>query len=367
MTSRLIARLDQEIIACRDPLVRECLKAERAGALARHGMLSEARFALNGLKGQLQRLRKTRLAAWVALVEGLIHHFDSLAPEAALKFERCCKLAQEAGDEPLQAQALAWLATGSFNASQIEAMIEQLSLAVQLAPRQLHAAWARIGLVLGDAYRFAGDDMRSQYWYNRARHAVGQEGDSSMMSAFLHNISAMRSASIGLDDAFGQADVVLAGRALKEAESAGNYDGGANSAALGAMVPVVRAQLLVVLERFEEALALYDAYLSKASAEGMAHREARFLADRAWCLARLGHADAAWLAVQEAQEATTALLDVDDLAAVHGRLARTCAALERTDAARQHQARADAALATYRAQQAHMQQVLNAAFAAHID
>jgi hypothetical protein len=363
MTSRLIERLDQEIAVCRDPLERECLKAERAGALARHGLIDEAQFGLAGVKVQNLRLRKPQLSAWVALVEGLIDHFDTLTPDAALKFERAYKLAQEADDEALQAQALAWMATGSFNASKMEAMIHQLTEAARLAPRQHHAAWARIGLVLADAYRFAGDDLRSQSWYNCARYAAGQEGDASMMSAFLHNISAMRSASIGLEDAFGRADVVAAKHALMEAESTANYDGGAGAEALGAMVPVVRAQLLVVLGRFEEALALFDAHLLRASAEGMAHREARFLADRAWCLCQLGRHDAAREDWQAAQIAVKALLDADDRAAVHGRLAQVCRSWAQALQAQQHQQLADAALAEHHHEQKAMQQALNTAFA----
>jgi tetratricopeptide (TPR) repeat protein len=362
MTSRLIERLDQEIAVCRDPLERECLKAERAGALARHGLLDDARFNLAGVRAQNLRLHKPRLSAWVALVEGLIDHFDSLRPDAVLKFERAYKFAQEACDDGLQAQALAWMATGSFNASDMEAMIHQLGRAVRLAPRQHHAAWARIGLVLADAYRFAGDDMRSQHWYNRARQAAGHEGDASMMSAFLHNVSAMRSAVIGLEDAFGRADLAAARRAWMEAESSANYDDGAGSEALVAMSPVVRAQLLVVLGRFDEALALFDTHLMRASAEGMASRGARFLADRAWCLLQLGRLAEAQEDAQAAQSAVMALRDVDDLAAVHARLAQICQGLGLTEPAQAHQQQADAALAIYRSEQESLQQALNAVF-----
>lgn len=50
MASRLVERLDAAIATAEDPLQRECLKAERAGALARHGLLDDARFALAGLR-----------------------------------------------------------------------------------------------------------------------------------------------------------------------------------------------------------------------------------------------------------------------------------------------------------------------------
>ena len=363
MASRLIQRLEQQIAQCDDPLTLECLKAERIGVLARHGLLDEARAALQGVRQQNQRLRRVRLAAWIALVEGLIDHFESLAPSAALHFEQAYKHALRARDVEVQALAMAWLSISSLNASALETFASQIAQAVHLARPEHHAVWARIGLVLGDTYRFAGDETRALRWYARARQAAAMEGDSSMMSAFLHNQSAMRSASIGLDDATGQCDADAAQRALLEAESSANYDGSAGSAALQAMLPVIRAQLLVVLGRFEEALALYDAHLSHASAEGMAHREARFMADRAWCLFQLAQPEAAWRDAERAHSALSALYDADDRAAVHGRLARVSAGLGLTAQAQYHHQLAQAALSEHRAEQARWRQALDGALA----
>ncbi len=52
MSSRLIERLDLAIARADQPVQRECLKAERGGVLARHGMLAEARFVLSGVRAQ---------------------------------------------------------------------------------------------------------------------------------------------------------------------------------------------------------------------------------------------------------------------------------------------------------------------------
>ena len=76
-----------------DPLEREWLKAERAGVLARLGLMQEARFALAGLRSQRQRLRSPRLNAWVWIVDGLITHFESIGNEARDKFQRALQQA----------------------------------------------------------------------------------------------------------------------------------------------------------------------------------------------------------------------------------------------------------------------------------
>ena len=49
---RVVLRLDEAIALEDSPLARECLKAERAGVLARLGMMQEARFALAGLRSR---------------------------------------------------------------------------------------------------------------------------------------------------------------------------------------------------------------------------------------------------------------------------------------------------------------------------
>lgn len=349
MASRLVERLDAAIAAADDPLQRECLKAERAGALARHGMLSDARFALNGLRNLAQRRRDPRLTAWVSLVDGQIDHFVSIAPQAMAKFQRALASAQAAGDTPLQALILGWMATLNFNASRLPALAAQVREALTLAAPDHHAAQARVGLVLADAYRFAGDDARSQAWYQHAREHASAEGDTSMISALLHNIAAMRAARIGLDDAFGHGDLEAAHRALLEAESTANYDWGAGASALQAMVPLQgRAQLLVVLGRWDEATALFDSHLARAKAEGMAHREARFVAERAWCHLRRDRTREALKDARLAAKCLEAQFDPDDCAATHARLARVYSALGRADEAQHHQTLADEALAAYR-------------------
>jgi tetratricopeptide (TPR) repeat protein len=361
MASRLIDRLDRAIAEADDPLRRECLKAERVGALARHGLLAEARFALAGVRTQSQRRRDPRLSAWVSLVEGQIEHFECVAPKAAEKFQQAHATAAAAGDSAMRALAAAWLSALALNASDKRAFATWVVEALEHAAPDQHAAWARLGLVLADALRFAGDEERSQRWHAKAREHASADGDTAMISALLHNISAMRSARIGLDDAFGRADLSAAQKALLEADSTSNYDWGSGAAALAAMVPLVRAQLLVVLGRFEEAQALFDAYAARVRNEGMAHREPRFLADRAWCQVQCGRTAAALREARTAQRHLDPKQDADDLAATHARLARVFEAAGHAEDAAQHQAKAEEALSLYRVQQREWLSTLNLA------
>jgi tetratricopeptide (TPR) repeat protein len=359
--SRLLETLDAQIAQAEGVFERECLKSRRAAVLARHGQFSEARFALAGLRSQSQRLRSPVLSAWVAFVDGLIDHSESLAPTARDKFRRAHELASASGDAALQAECAAWLSNSDLNANDVDATVTHAAEAMRLAPEGSHAARARASLVIAGAWRIAGEDDRAQPWYQRARQSAASEGDVSLVSILLHNMAAFQAGRISLDDAFGRADLVDAQRVLLEAESTGNYDAGVGNEQLLAEVPLLRAQLMLVLGRHAAALELFDGQLSRALTQGHVHREARFLADAAFAEVKLGRLDEATRRLRAIQAATPSMTEPDDIAATHARLADVNRALGRTEAAQAHRREADAALARHEAEQKRWSAALRAA------
>jgi tetratricopeptide (TPR) repeat protein len=322
-------------------------------------MLAEARFVLAGVRAQAQRHRSPQLSGWLALGEGLVEHFESMATSAHDQFQKAYAFGDTSGDQRLQALGAAWLAIGCFNRADLVGLQTQLGRAMALAAPDNHAAWSRLALVLADALRYAGDDERSQTWYLKARSHAIAEADGSMMSVMLYNMAAMRSGSIGLDDAFGRADADKALKSLIEGESTANYDAGRGNQSLLSMHALVRAQLLTVLARFEEAVALFDAHLPRAGQVGNVGREARFLADRAWCHARLSHIADALRDVRQSEAALPRNTDADDRAATHARIARVYQLLGQSTEVAIHQAHAEDALAEHRQCQQVMLDVMN--------
>ncbi len=349
--ARLIERLDAQIAQAEGVFERECLKSRRASALARHGQFPEARFALAGLRSQSQRLRNPVLSAWVALVDGLIDHCESLAPGARDKFRRAYDIAGAAGDAELHAMCAAWLATSDFNASDVDATVAHAAEAIRVAPADCHAARSRASLIVASAWRVAGDDTRAIPWYKVARQHAALEGDVSLVSVLLHNVAAFQAGRISLDDAFGRADPADAQRVLLETESTGNYDAGIGNAQLVAEVPLLRAQLMIVLGQYDAAIALFDAQLPRARGEGQVHREARFLADALYAEVKLGRKDEAVKRLRAVQAALPAMTEHDDIAATHARLAIAARGLGREQLADSHHAEAETALSRYRTEQ----------------
>jgi len=349
--AHLLDHLDSQIAQAEEVFEREYLKARRASVLARHGQFADARFALAGLRSQSQRLRHPVLLAWIALVEGLIEHCETLSSGARDKFRRAHAMAQAAGDAPLTAEAAAWLSVADLNANDIAATVAHAAEALRVAPPDAHGARARASLVVGDAWRFAGEDANALPWYQRVRQHAAAEGDVSLVSILLYNMAAFRAYRIALDDAFGRADLAEAQRVLMEAESTGNYDAGVGNAQLAAQVPILRAQLLVVIGRYAEAVSLIDAQLSAARDEGLAHREARFLADAAQAEVQLGRQEDALKRVRLVQAAMVRVTDDDDIAGTHARLASVLRALGQDAAADMHAREAKAAFARHQAAQ----------------
>jgi len=349
--SRLLERLDAQIAQAEEVFDRECLKSKRAAVLARHGQFPEARFALQGLRSQSQRLRNPVLSAWVAFVDGLIEHCESLSPAARAKFQRAYDLASTAGDAELHSLCAAWLAIADFNANDIDATVAHAREALRLAPPAAHAARARAALVVASAWRVAGDDGRAIPWYKVARQHAATEGDVSLVSVLLHNMAAFQAGRISLEGAFDRADLADAQRVLLEAESTGNYDAGVGNGQLMAEVPLLRAQLMTVLGQYDAAISLFDAQLPRARAEGHVHREARFLADALFAEVKLGRLDEAVRRMRAVNAALPLMTEHDDVAATHARLAVAARALGKPEQADAHAAQAEAALEKHRAEQ----------------
>ncbi len=362
MPSRLLAQLDAAIDAAKDPMIRDRLRAERAGVLARHGNIGQSRRIVNELRLRSAAVNDAELAGWLSLAEGMADHFESLSPRARQRFMRAHALASSAGLAPLQSLAAAWLAMTEWNDSQWQAAIDHVDEALKQSADDAHAVRARACLVAADAYHFAGHVDLAQDWFERAREHANADGDTSMVSALLYNRAAARVNAVQLEDAFGAASDAEARRALLEAESTGHFDAGLGTASLKAVVPILRAQALVVHRRYAEALALYATHLEPAKVQGFASHWPRLQADVAWCHFHVGQPE---LAVREAKNAAAALATTivhpDDRAATLGRAAQVLRLAGSADDALAFQTQADTALAEFRALQSLLLGILDKA------
>jgi hypothetical protein len=340
--SRLMAKLDAAIADAPNPIEARCLRAERAGLLARQGQLDAARAVIDELNAQLAWHPNTPLRAWLALAEGLQGYYSALGRGAQSSIEQAYLLARGFGAlKRLHALSAAWLANMAFANDDMPRMAALLREAFATALPEHHGPLARAALVAGYAYHFAGENGRAQPWYEASRRHAIADGDETHLSALMHNQAWMRAGQARLALLFDTpaADAARDSRvddALMGAESIGHYDAGIGTASLGSLVPVLRAQVLTAQGRWADALALFETHFDAALSEGLTRLAPCMLADRAWCEWHLGHAAKARALAAAAELALTQPCDTDDRALACARLAQVSAALGDDNAARRH-------------------------------
>jgi hypothetical protein len=356
--SRLMAKLDAAIVAAANPIEARCLRAERAGLLARQGQLEAAKAVIDELNAQLAWHPNTPLRAWLALAEGLHGYYSALGRGAQASIEQAYLLAQQGSGalKRLHALTAAWLANMAFANDDMPRMARLLRESLDTASSEHHGPRARAALVAGYAYHFAAESKRAQPWYEASRRHAIAEGDETHLSALMHNQAWMRASQARLAllfDASGAdaAQDAAVDHALMGAESIGHYDAGIGTASLGSLVPMLRAQVLTAQDQWADALALFDTHFDSALSEGLTRLAPCLLADRAWCEWHGGSANKAKALVAVAEQALTQACDTDDRAMATGRLAQVCAALGDEPAAQRHREASRQYHAAHREQQ----------------
>jgi len=362
-----MVKLDAAIAAALNPVEAKCLRAERAGLLARQGQLEAAMAVIDELATQLAWQPSTPLRAWLALAEGLHGYYSALGRDARVSIEQAYDLAR--GQAPLQrlhALAAAWLANMAFANGDMPRMAALTREAFDIALPAHHGARARAALVAGYAYHFSSDNARAQPWYEASRRHAIAEGDETHLSALMHNQAWMRASQARLTllfetagSAATQGDAVR--HALMGAESIGHYDAGVGTASLGSLVPMLRAQVLTAQGQWAEALALFENYFDAALSDGLTRMAPCLLADRAWCEWHSGQPRKAKALAAAAEMALAQPCDIDDRATAAARLAQVCAALGDAAAAQRHRASALTHHAAHREQQQRIMALLDQA------
>lgn len=325
MASRLLTQLASRIAAARDPVEAACLRAQRGIYLARQGNHVEAQAIVDAIRAEFGDRPNAEVTAWISLVEALIHFYSQPGPKALDRLRRAHALSRAMNHPVLVPLCAAWLAHIEFNANRMEPMLEYAVEALRLAQPDHHATLARVSLVIADAFHYAGRFDLAKPWYAAVRQHALAEGDDAMISAMLHNVAAFRASKTRLSDSYGAADMAEAARAMMEAESTGNFDVGIGTASLSWFVPLLRAQLLTIEGRYEEAIDLFSQNIASAESQGVSRLLVSFLADSAWCKFKLGSMDAAMEDVHACISVAKEECDPDDLAAS---LARVAAIME---------------------------------------
>lgn len=363
MKSRLLNNLDTAIAAAAQPVQADCLRAERAGLLARQGQMAEARTVLSALQAQYTRQPNLSVSAWLSLAEGFVSYFSDLNRGARDKISRAYALGTAARDTRLRALSVAWIAHIDYVDHDLEAMTRHIVECFELAEPEHHAARARACLVVAQAYHYGGRFDSAQPWYAKTRQHANSEGDEAMLSAVMHNMAGLLANESRQTVLRGVEDDAVTRRAMLGVESTGNFDALVGTGSLDALVPLLRAQVCSLQGRWADAVALYEAHFSDGLLQGLDRMRAFLGADLAWCRLQLGQTERALKDALAADVAASHDRDVDDRAAAHSRLAQVFAQLGQAELAARHKAQADIDWRTHERDQALVVSLMDKALA----
>lgn len=337
-SSRLLMRLDADIAAATDPVALDCLRAERASYLARQGDLDEAAQVLDAIRLRHAGRPHAALNAWVSLAEGLVIHFTDLDPRSRDKLLRAYAISTFADLKPIRAQAAAWLAQAELLAGNAESLATHARTALDLAADGAPSAALRIHLVIGMALHLADRLDAAQPWYEQARRAASELGDTPAVGALLSNSTWLQAWNWRLappSDADPEATAQQIRRLVMNAESSLSFDRMAGTTGLQNLGPLLRGFVAAI--EGDDALALthYEHALAGTNGAGRPIKSmvSVFRADHAACLARLGRLDDARTQLGLIEAAGVAAERADCRVLIGERLADVHVLLGRSDAA----------------------------------
>jgi hypothetical protein len=363
--SRALIRLDAAIAVARSPGEAGCLKAERAGLLARLGRFDDAQQALNEVRGQHQNTPNPALGAWLCLAEGMLEHNRDMSAQGRDRIRRAYALSVAARVRPLIAISAAWLAHTDYVYGDLPNVAKHVAESLQEAAGDDHPARARASLVAAQSYHWGGRLDLARPWYERARSHAVAEGDESTLSALINNRAWISGCQARMASIFGPSAAAeepgTVRMALMSAESGGYFDAYVGGASMRSMSRLMHAMLLLAQGNHAQALAELEMHLPDAMKDGMAYMNPVLYADIAWCKCHLGRIDAALADARLAEASFGPDCEEEDRAAAHGRLAQVFAQLNLESDSKAHAELATADLAILRERQGHIIDLLDTA------
>jgi hypothetical protein len=358
MLSRLLTHLDGAIARADSPLHAACLRAERAGHLARQGQNARAQAELVTLQHDLAWQPSDKLRTWALIAEGIIAHSQNLGCAAAHQaFDAAYDMAQRPAAQSMRPMAAAWRACMAHCDGEHELAARMLHVAFVNALPNDHATRMRSALVAADAYNQGARPVMAARWYEVSRRHAVAYGDEAHISGMLFNQASWHELWLRMQCLFGDAlSAEARSQVVTSVDSTAHFDQGLGLSSVPSLLPVMRAQAMTSIGAYAEALPLFELHLDQALVQGMRYQDAGLHADRAWCEVKLHQPERARVSVALA-EAALAREDAspEELAMAHERVSHVHQHLvDAASAAKQahHAQQAQYHLARFRAIQA---------------
>ncbi len=364
MESRYLHRLEEKISASTDRFSHRCLLAERAAYQARLGDIDSARNDLATIRSDNDSEPHVRVSILINIADGLCHYYEDMSPMASDRYQRARALAVASSQTDLQARVDSYIALLAYGEHRFEQMFTHLDDATRLVSLADRETFCRICMIFGQTLHLANRFDLARKWYQKARYLANDVADDASMSAILHNIASiwfvnLRNSQLGGIETGDKSEV-----AWVAADSTKNYDKIIGSTGLGILTPLMKAQMLSLSCKYEEALLIYRSAVPRLTLKSLGGWQSWIISDMALCNLRLGHIEDAKTDFSRSLETLSEYHHLDDRAATFTRLSEGMAILGKTELATHYRKLADQAWASFVALQNEMR-VRAAAFMDH--
>ena len=321
MTSRLIDSLDAKIESGNDVVSVYCLRAERAAYLARRGDTKRAASEIADARKMNLKWGDARLSVWVNLAEGVLELTAGNDQIAVDRFGRSVAVSRAAGMARELSIAEVWLAYIAFSRNDIGSLAGRLNRVMQEQSLADVSALARGRMLVGQSYHFCGRFELARPWYSAARALAAENGDDVLLSALLFNIASHHVSNYREKELRGRLTSASARELILTSESVRNYDEMSGIDSLDLYAGTLAASVEMFNGRFAAARSIFERYVTPTGMRGLERMTSPYLADLAYCSAKVGDKQAASRYATNAFDSINTLVHLDDLAATRSRLA----------------------------------------------
>lgn len=337
--------LEAKAKLAQDPVVKSEVLCRISIQLARQGDSAGALDKILSVRKHYGDELQHEVASWVMLAEGVLHFTKFELTQSYDRLRRAYGLAVALRNDSARPCCAAWMSSIEFNMGKYDDMISHIIEVFTFAAADDHQARSRACLVLADSLQVCDSFEEARRWYAKAHWHSTSEGDQTMLSAYLYNVAAFRTANLRLAHAFGEVSPSELKRASMEANSSFTYDMAVRNQSFTTFWKILHGQLLVIQGEYSEAKILLD------SAESMkldSHDRPLVLCDLALCNLRLGNTSIGDKQSISAEYNIKHLVEPDDLAFVLKRISQVRAASGNEQSAANLNIRANEYLAEHR-------------------
>lgn len=340
MSSRFLAVLDNQVAETSDKFVRRGLLAERSAYQARLGEISLARDELEIVRAENNVEPHARVTILINIADGIINYYQDMSPVANDRYQRARALAIASGQVELQARTDSLIALLEYGLHHFERMFWHLEEAAKKSSSDDKETLCRICMIIAQTLHLANSYDLAVDWYKKSKKLANEGHDDASMSALLHNMASIwavnwRNSELGKIATKDSPKVARIG-----ADSTFNFDNIIGSSALAALTPLMKAQILSLECKYDEALKVYTAVLPNLSLKALGGWKSWLVADMAWCSLKSGHIEDARAGFERALAEPSDTHHLDDNAATLSRLSEGLAMLGENELAKSCKLRA---------------------------